>query len=466
MLLFLLLATSFSTVPQTLSFQVNGDTALIFQKVKGMSYTTYANMTPNVLSSRESNESSTCMKQIGVEWVAITVVGWYQSNNRSADIHENRTQAPSNESLSAAIQFAHSLGMHVMLKPMIDLEDSRWRGEIQPSDAWFQNYTNYIDSFANLAEQNKVEMFCIGTELNGTVSWEAQWRNVVSSVRQRYSGLLTYAATWWKEYDKLVKWWDALDYVGINAYFPLSNKTDPTITEIKNTWHNINNYLDSFYSKVHKPIIFTEVGYLSTDGTNQDPSNYRLQYDMSRRTDCQEQADCYEAAFEAVWRKSWFVGMFWWYWQTNPDAGGPNNRDYTPQNKLAQDVIRKWYLTPTVSIVSPENKTYATNNVPLDYAVSNPTSWIGYSLDGQVNMTVAGNTTLTGLSNGLHSVIVYANSTAGNIGTSETVYFSIKIQQSEPFPIIWIAAAVAAILTAGVVIAIYKKKKTSSSKRP
>ncbi|NIV43502.1 hypothetical protein GWN49_01190, partial [Candidatus Bathyarchaeota archaeon] len=84
-------------------------------------------------------------------------------------------------------------------------------------------------------------------------------------------------------------------------------------------------------------------GYLSTDGTNTAPSNYRLQNEVGRLIDLQEQADCYEAAFQALWDKSWFCGMYWWSWQTNPDVGGSENGDYTPQNKPAQGVLTHWY---------------------------------------------------------------------------------------------------------------------------
>jgi len=310
-----------------------------------MSYATYANMTPDAYSRSESDESLRRMKQIGVDWVAINVVGWYQTNDQSADIHKNTSQAPTDEALKHVIQTAHSpdLKMKVMLKPMIDLENGRWRGEIQPSEKWFENYTSYINSFAEIAEQNNVEMFCVGTELKRTVSWETEWRSIISGVRQRYSGLLTYAADWWKEYDEFVKWWDALDYVGIDAYFSLSDRNNPTITEMKATWQSITKYLDTFYSQVKKPIIFTEIGYLSTDGTNKDPSNYKLQNVPGRLIDLQEQADCYEAASQALWGKSWFDGMYWWYWQTNPNAGGSNNSDYTPQNKPAQGVLTHWY---------------------------------------------------------------------------------------------------------------------------
>ncbi len=80
---------------------------------------------------------------------------------------------------------------------------------------------------------------------------------------------------------------------------------------------------------------------------------------------------------------------------------------------------------PTISIASPENKTYLVNDVLLNFTVSESTSWIGYSLDGQTNVTIAGNITLSDLSEGSHHIVVYANDTVGNVGASSTVYFTI-----------------------------------------
>ena len=127
--------------------------------------------------------------------------------------------------------------------------------------------------------------------------------------------------------------------------------------------------------------------------------------------------------------------------------------------------------SPTVSIISPENKTYRESagdpvaDVPLTYTVSEPASWIGYSLNGQANVTITENTTLTGLSYGSHSLTVYAKDTAGNIGTSEIIYFTIEImtvdpQLPEPFPTTWIiAASIVIIAIAAVAGYLFLKRK-------
>jgi len=82
-------------------------------------------------------------------------------------------------------------------------------------------------------------------------------------------------------------------------------------------------------------------------------------------------------------------------------------------------------ILPNIEIISPENKTYAISSVSLNFAINKATSWIGYSLDDQMNVTVSGNTTLLGLSDGPHTVIVYANDTVGNMGLSNMVYFTV-----------------------------------------
>jgi len=79
---------------------------------------------------------------------------------------------------------------------------------------------------------------------------------------------------------------------------------------------------------------------------------------------------------------------------------------------------------PTICILSPENKTFAVNHVPLIFTVNESLSWMCYSLDDQPNVTITQNTTLTGLLDGTHRVVVYANDTFGNMGASEMVYFA------------------------------------------
>jgi hypothetical protein len=123
-------------------------------------------------------------------------------------------------------------------------------------------------------------------------------------------------------------------------------------------------------------------------------------------------------------------------------------------------------VPPTISIVSPENRTYDTTDISLNFTVSEPFSWAGYSLNGHENVTIAGNTTLTGLSDSSYNLRVYANDTAGNMGYSETVCFSISQEteptpQPEPFPVVPVAAAsvIVAVVVLGFLLYFKKRKR-------
>jgi hypothetical protein len=103
-------------------------------------------------------------------------------------------------------------------------------------------------------------------------------------------------------------------------------------------------------------------------------------------------------------------------------------------------------------ILTPvENKTYDTSNVPLNLIIEAAVSGVRYSLDGQKNVTIAGNTTLTGLPNGDHNVTVYAMDETGNIGASETIYFRVEV----PFPTALAVAPIASVAVIGVGFAVY-----------
>jgi N-acetylneuraminic acid mutarotase len=113
---------------------------------------------------------------------------------------------------------------------------------------------------------------------------------------------------------------------------------------------------------------------------------------------------------------------------------------------------------PEITIASPESKTYYSTNVTLAFAVNEPTSEMSYCLDG-ANVTVAGNTTLAGLSYGAHNLTVYAVDVAGNTGVSETIGFSVA-EEPEPSPVIPVAAgSVATIVVVGVGLLVYFKKR-------
>lgn len=118
------------------------------------------------------------------------------------------------------------------------------------------------------------------------------------------------------------------------------------------------------------------------------------------------------------------------------------------------------FLPPSVSIASPENKTYESLDVPLNFTVDKSVSQITYSLDGQKNVTVARNITLTSLSQGEHNITVYATNSAGSIGASETINFTVA-KEPESFPTATAVAASgvsAAVISVGLLVYLKKCK--------
>ena len=127
----------------------------------------------------------------------------------------------------------------------------------------------------------------------------------------------------------------------------------------------------------------------------------------------------------------------------------PTNEQYTP--------FGYGTVLPAIALVSPENKTYPSGNVSLAFTVNQPASWIGYSLDGQNNVTVTGNMTIAELSTGLHNVTVYAKDEFDNIGASETITFNIEIP--EPFPTILVIISVIMVTVVAGLLVYHKKHK-------
>jgi N-acetylneuraminic acid mutarotase len=150
-----------------------------------------------------------------------------------------------------------------------------------------------------------------------------------------------------------------------------------------------------------------------------------------------------------------FTETFDMFWNSNLTLYATNEQ-YTPIGYVT--------VPPKVSVVSPENKTYVSSNVSLAFTVNKPALWVGYSLDGQDNVTVTGNTTLAGLANGLHNLTVYAKDEFENMGASETVTFTIA-KETEAFPIrltvvaAVVVAAVVLVAAVGVGLSAYLKKR-------
>ncbi len=236
-------------------------------------------------------------------------------------------------------------GIKIMLKPQIWV----WRGEftgdmmMQSETDWKtleETYRKFIVTFAKLAEETKAEVFCIGTELEEFVKYRPDyWKQLIAQVREVYKGKLTYAANW-DEYPR-TPFWEQLDFIGIDAYFPLSESENPTPEELQIGWEKWKVSMMTFSEEKERPILFTEFGYRSMDYTAHKP--WLVDYNKVQ-VNLGAQADALRVIFEEFWSEDWFAGGFVWKWFIHHDrSGGANDNRFTPQNKPAEEVIRSFY---------------------------------------------------------------------------------------------------------------------------
>ena len=251
------------------------------------------------------------------------------------------------------IKSVKSQGYKVFVKPHIWLNqqtEGKWRSDIFPTnetnwDLWKESYRHFILRYARIAEAGNAEMYCVGTELTRlSLEKPSYWKKLIQEVRQVYSGKLIYAANWYEEYDN-ISFWEDLDYIGIQAYFPLSKKENPTIQEIAKGWEKHISAIENIQKKYNRKIIFTELGYKSTADSAISPWEW-LDY-MSEEDEAislETQANCYQAFFDTVWKKDWFVGLYLWQMRIDFEKGrGKNDLDFTPQGKPAMEIIAKRY---------------------------------------------------------------------------------------------------------------------------
>ncbi|WP_244874479.1 glycoside hydrolase family 113 [Cyclobacterium marinum] len=287
------------------------------------------------------------LKELGVSHLSQTPFGWQKSVSEpdlNWEKHRNKIWwGESSNGLLSTSDTAKALGITDILKPHIWVRGS-WPGEIAMSnekdwDLWFDNYKDFILYYARIAEKQGIPILCIGTELEKASHKEKKWREIIHAIREVYTGKLTYAANF-TEYQK-VNFWDALDYIGIQAYFPLvDHQNAPDLTQLIKGWEKVIPEIEQTNITFQKPVIFTEIGYCNTEDAAHSPwvwPNERRNATLSEEV----QALCYEAFFEAVWDKPWMQGVYFWKWYPEPRVREP---DFTPQNKLAEKIMKKYFL--------------------------------------------------------------------------------------------------------------------------
>jgi len=351
----------------------------------GMDYISY--QAAEYLETPQGPEGTAALRAEGANYTAVMATYYVQTYDSTTIAPDS--SSPTDAAVVAAIKNLQAQGITVTLKPHVDSLDGIWRGEFTwPSadttaaeqqawlTAWFTSYQAFILHFAQIASENNVGIMVIGTEftkLTGSTcagSCEAYWKQyVIDPLRTSYPNLtLAYGANATSAGDEFtsVSFWDDIDIIGVDGYFPLTNHADPTVAQLVAAWTTASGNVNGFAPEAAlanlagahpgKPFYFSEIGYTSTAGTNEAPYNYS----PTGAYDVTEQEDCYEAFFEVYSQEtSWMKGVFWWDWSVS--APGTDDTGYSPQTKPAgTTTLPEWYgsttagftLAPTFSSIT------------------------------------------------------------------------------------------------------------------
>ena len=107
-----------------------------------------------------------------------------------------------------------------------------------------------------------------------------------------------------------------------------------------------------------------------------------------------------------------------------------------------------------ITILSPENITYADIDIPFECQYNTELFIVSYSLDGSQNIPFEKNKILTDLSVGEHRLEVIVQSLDGNIEATKIIIFTIK-----PYPSFLVIISLSIVGTIGLIFIIQAIKQ-------
>ena len=280
-------------------------------------------------------------------YVALMPFGFIKDLSSPKIIHNTDRQwfGETKNGLSQYAKRFQNEQVKIMVKPQIWVWKGEYTGfiEMDSEEKWeiLENtYSEFILTYAKAAQDLQADILCIGTELEKFVlNRPIYWQELISKIRKIYKGKLTYAANW--DEFKRVTFWKEIDYIGIDAYFPLSDKKSPSIKDFELGWQPHKKEILRIQKQFDKPVIFTEFGYRSVDFTGKEPWKSDR---VAGNINLDAQVNGLQAIHNQFWKEDWFAGGFIWKWfHEHERVGGQQNNRFTPQNKPAEEVIRKLY---------------------------------------------------------------------------------------------------------------------------
>ncbi len=296
-----------------------------------------------------SERAMSTVERLGGNWVSLTVFG------RVWDLHPTgidptfETPHPENRKfVRRAIAQAHARGLKVLLVPHLWVETGGWRGEVdfetaEQWQAWADAYRDFVVSWAKLAQASSVELFAVGVELRSwvTTTRAPSFFPVIEAVREVYDGTLTYAANWDDAPHTTI--WGELDVIGINAFFPLTDESNASISDLADGGKRVAQQVQRLSQDWQMPVVFTEVGYTNRPDPAVKPWEWPEDLD-GVKPDPVAQARAYAGLLSGFIDEPWFLGFFVWRMYADPfDVSQEPAWGFSPLNRPAELVLRDAY---------------------------------------------------------------------------------------------------------------------------
>jgi len=296
----------------------------------------------------------------------LVVVNAYQSNRFASDIARRPGRSPSDATVARTLEQVRRGGMRAALMPVVRLQTRGphdWRGTITPADgldAWFASYRRFVLPLARIAENAGAQRFVVGSELSSLERYEDRWRALISELRRHFTHTLIYSANW--DHAHAVRFWDALDEVGLTAYFPLgsvsvsasgsasgsvsvsasasASASEPlSASTLARAWQGPRAEISALARRVGKPVLITEVGYPSQRTAANHPWDDASGADL----DLHLQQRLYRSFCDAFTQTPSVSGFYVWNWF---GFGGPHDMGFTPRGKPAASELARCFARP------------------------------------------------------------------------------------------------------------------------
>jgi hypothetical protein len=300
----------------------------------------------NGYGSRLAAHSLEEQASLGANSVALVPYSYMSSPRKPSFIPlMTRAGTETDEGIIFDHYYSQRLGMQTLLKPQIWLGGGSWPGDVAMENeadwqSFFDYYYRWMRHYALLAEIHEIDMLCVGVEFaNATLQQGARWEQLISKLRGVYSGPMTYAANWGKEFEQL-DFWDQLDFIGLNCYYPLSKKDQPGEQELSAAFTAVIEKAASISKQYDRPLVFTEIGFTSTTTPWINPHKDGRQ----QKYDGNTQKLCYEIVMEQLRKEQdWCQGILWWKYPSYLQHGGEGHTGFTPNDKPAEGIIRTYF---------------------------------------------------------------------------------------------------------------------------